>query len=107
MLLLTLGMRRGFHLGMIGQSRRQILRLGGEHDVVSVAEDEHCGVDGWLAVLSGQRIWPRSYDQLVESVPLATVRRALDVMASEIRAGAAKLPSHRDFIELRGAGAPA
>jgi tryptophan halogenase len=74
---------------------------------ITVAEDEHCSVDGWLAVLSGQRVWPRSYDPLVEAVPLATVRRALETMAAQMLAHAEKLPKHRDFIALRGAGATA
>ena len=73
---------------------------------VSIGEEEHCGVDGWLAVLLGQGVLPRSYDPLAETTPLATVRGALSGMAQEMRARAAALPAHREFIALRGATAP-
>ena len=69
---------------------------------ITVGEDEHCGVDGWLAVLLGQGVRPRSYDPLAEVTPLPTVRTALSRLREEIRAQAAALPSHRNFIALRG-----
>ena len=91
----------------VPESLARKLALFTDSGRITVAEEEHCGVDGWLAALTGQRICPRSYDPLVEAVPLAAAQRALSGMAAEMRARAAKLPLHRDFIALRGAGAPA
>ena len=39
-------------------------------------------------------------------MPLATAQRAFAGITAEMRARAATLPSHRDFIALRGASAP-
>src|SRR3954462_14614360 len=53
-------MRWGFHLGMIGHSQRQILRLGGEHNVVSVAEDKHfrCAPDDLFQIHHRSHLQP-------------------------------------------------
>ncbi|HEY5755529.1 MAG TPA: tryptophan halogenase family protein, partial [Steroidobacter sp.] len=69
---------------------------------ITAAENEHCGADGWLFVLLGQGLLPRSYDPLVESMPLATAQRALAGISAEMRRRAAALPAHRDFIALCG-----
>ena len=73
---------------------------------VNIDEDDHCGVDGWLAVLLGQGLRPKSWDPLAETTPLATARGALAKMAAEIRARATALPMHREYIAMRGATAP-
>jgi tryptophan 7-halogenase len=87
------------------ESLRRRLALFADSGRITVAEDEHCGVDGWLFVLLGQGLIPKSYDPLAESMPLATARRAFAGISAEMRARAAALPMHRDFIALRGASA--
>jgi len=65
---------------------------------LTIAEEEHCGQDGWLAVLLGQRVLPRSYDPLAECTPVAIARNALTGMSAEMRARAASAPLHRDYL---------
>ena len=90
----------------VPESLARKLALFADSGRITIAEEDHCGVDGWLFVLLGQGLMPRSYDPLVESMPIATARRALGGIAAEMRARAATLPPHRDFIALRGASAP-
>jgi len=70
---------------------------------LTIGEEEHCGVEGWLAVLLGQGLRPRSFDPLAEIAPLENLRSALGSLAAEIRARAAALPGHRESIANRGA----
>lgn len=88
------------------ESLRRRLALFADSGRITISEDEHCGVDAWLFVLLGQGLLPRSYDPLVESMPLATARRAFAGIATEMRTRAAELPLHRDFIARSGVGAP-
>ncbi len=69
---------------------------------LTIGEEEHCGLDGWLAVLLGQHVLPRSYDPLAECTPLAHARDALAKMAAEMRLRAASAPLHRDYLLQRG-----
>ena len=82
------------------------LSLFADSGRVSIGEDEHCGVDGWLAVLLGQGIRPRTWDPLAQTTPLANMRSALTGMAAEMRARVQALPTHREFIAARGVAAP-
>jgi tryptophan halogenase len=82
------------------------LELFADSGRITVAEDDHCGVDGWLTVLLGKGLLPRSYDPLAETMPLATAQRAFAGIAAEMRTRAASLPLHRDFIARCGASAP-
>ena len=68
---------------------------------LTIGEEEHCGHDGWLAVLLGQGVQPRSYDPLAECTPLAHARDALAKMAAEMQARAASVPLHRDYLLQR------
>lgn len=88
----------------VPESLARKLALFTDSGRINVDEDEHCGADGWLAVLSGQRVSPKSYDPLVETVPIAAARRALTGMAAQMRARAAAMPLHRDYLATRGAG---
>ena len=74
---------------------------------LTIGEEEHCGVEGWLAVLLGQGFRPRSFDPLAEIAPFENLRSALISLAAEIRARAAALPGHRESIASRGAAVPA
>jgi len=69
---------------------------------LTIGEDEHCGQDGWLAVLLGQRVLPLSHDPLAECTPVANAREALTRMSTEMRARAAAAPLHRDYLVQRG-----
>ena len=69
---------------------------------LTIGEEEHCGVDGWLAVLFGQGIQPRSYDPLAEATPLAAARDALAKMAAEMRTRAREAPTQREFLARNG-----
>jgi tryptophan halogenase len=82
------------------------LALYADSGRITAAENEHCGADGWLFVLLGQGLLPRSYDPLAEAMPLATAQRAFAGIAAEMRRRAATLPAHRDFIALCGASRP-
>jgi tryptophan halogenase len=70
---------------------------------LTIGEDEHCGLDGWLGVLFGQRVSARSYDPLAEGAPLDSLQRSLAVFAAGIREAVGKLPTQRDFLERRRA----
>jgi tryptophan halogenase len=82
------------------------LALFADSGRIIIGEEEHCGVDGWLAVLLGQGLQPASYDPLAETTPHATARGALAHMAAEMRARAQELPAHREYLARRGASAP-
>jgi len=88
------------------ESLRQRIALFADSGRITVGEDEFCGVDGWLAVLSGQGVRPETYDPLADVTPFDTASGALAGMARDMKAAAASLPSHRDFIAARGASAP-
>ena len=61
------------------------LALFADSGRITAAENEHCGADGWLFVLLGQGLMPRSYDPLVEAMPLATAQRAFAGICAEMR----------------------
>lgn len=69
---------------------------------LTIGEEEHCGVDGWLAVLLGQGVQPRTYDPLAESTTIDVARHALANMAAEMRARAAQVPTQREFLARAG-----
>lgn len=69
---------------------------------LTIGEDEHCGLDGWLAVLLGQGVQPLSHDPLAECTPMAHARDALNRMSTEMRLRAASAPLHRDYLVQRG-----
>lgn len=62
----------------------------------------------WLAVLTGQGIFPERFDPLVDVTDLDTIQRRLAATRLSIRRAAEALPSHADFIARNGlAGAAA
>lgn len=70
---------------------------------LAIAEDDHCGQDGWLSVLFGHRVLPRSFDPLAEGPPLDSLQRSLGAFAAGIRDAVGKLPTQREFLGRRGA----
>jgi tryptophan 7-halogenase len=92
----------------VPETLRQRVSLFADSGRITVGEDEFCGVDGWLSVLSGQGVNPGCYDPLAEVTSLAVTRNALTNLAREMQAKAETLPLHRAFIVAVGAvGAPA
>jgi tryptophan 7-halogenase len=53
----------------------------------------------WLAVMTGQEIWPRRYDPLADFVDLDRVRSRLSGLRSAIARTAEGMPPHAQFIE--------
>lgn len=84
----------------------QRLALFADSARLTIGEEEHCGADGWLAVLLGQGVRPRSYDPLAEVTPKAGARDALGKMAAEMRARATDVPLHRDYLLRQALMAP-
>ena len=78
---------------------------------LTIGEEEHCGVEGWLAVLFGQGLMPRAYDRLADFISLdeldENLRLALASLAADIGARAAALPRHREAISNLGAAVSA
>jgi tryptophan halogenase len=61
-------------------------------------DDELFVLASWLAVFTGQDIWPRQCEPLVETLEVADVSARLSKMRNAIRAAAEAMPSHRNFI---------
>ena len=87
------------------ESLARRLALFADSARLSIGEEEHCGADGWLAVLLGQGVSPRSYDPLADETPLATASGALADIATQMRSRALGLPLHREFIAQHGVAA--
>ncbi|WP_337880790.1 tryptophan halogenase family protein [Rheinheimera sp.] len=60
--------------------------------------DEMFRLESWTHVMLGQRLEPKSYHQLVASVPEAEMKAHLQQIRSSIRRAVEPLPSHQDFI---------
>lgn len=52
----------------------------------------------WLAVLTGQKIWPRGYEPLTDAVDVGEVRKLLANLRATIRQAVDKMPAQRDYI---------
>jgi tryptophan halogenase len=61
-------------------------------------EDDLFSVTSWVAVMLGQGIWPKAYDEIVNSMTDAELTDALGHMRTSIRDAAEKLPSQQNYI---------
>ena len=61
-------------------------------------EEETFARDSWLAVLLGQGFLPRRIDPLVEAVPPAHARAAMDTIIAGIAAALPHTPSHATYL---------
>ncbi len=52
----------------------------------------------WIAILTGQGIWPERYDPLADVLDVEDLRRRLRHMKALIAEAATQMPTHRDFI---------
>jgi tryptophan halogenase len=52
----------------------------------------------WLAILTGQNIWPERYDALVDVLEVEDVRARLSTMRTAILRTAEGMPTHEDYI---------
>lgn len=61
-------------------------------------EDELFSVTSWVAVLLGQNVWPRGYDEIVDSMSDAELLDVLDRMQSRIAETAQAMPTQADYL---------
>jgi tryptophan halogenase len=57
----------------------------------------------WLAVLLGQRVMPKRWDQRADAIPADELGAAMDRLKRGIAATAAQMPDHQEFIVRRNA----
>jgi tryptophan halogenase len=60
----------------------------------------------WLSVMTGQHVWPRRYDPLVDSLGVDEIKRRLQTVKALIAQTAAAMPTHEDFIAANCRAAP-
>jgi tryptophan halogenase len=60
--------------------------------------EEMFRLESWTHVMLGQRLQPKSYHQLVASLPAQELRQHLQNIRDTIGRAVEKLPSHRDFL---------
>nr|WP_280742304.1 tryptophan 7-halogenase [Sphingomonas jejuensis] len=70
-------------------------------------DDDLFSVASWVAVLTGQGIWPRGHDPLVDSLDDQRVLAALAGLADAYSRTAAAMPAHDRFVDYLRASAPA
>ena len=83
----------------IPDTLRHKIELFRAHGRVAIYDDELFITTNWLAVLTGQGVWPRRCEPAVEVADLAAARARLQGMRASIREAALAMPTHRDFIE--------
>ena len=65
---------------------------------VAVYDEELFILANWFAVLTGQDVWPRRYDPLVDLIEPERIKDHLRRVKAAIQVCAQSLPSHREFI---------
>jgi tryptophan 7-halogenase len=83
----------------IPETLREKIELFRDSGRISLLDEEHFNEDSWLTLFLGQRIDPHGHDPLADVLDIAVVRAAFSRASSAIRAAAAALPSHRQFID--------
>jgi tryptophan halogenase len=82
----------------IPDSLRYRIELFKSHGRVTFSDRELFVESNWLSVLTGQNIWPRSYDPLVDVMPLPEIRERLERTRALIQQTADAMPTHEQFI---------
>ena len=80
------------------ESLEHKLKLFAARGHVPYFKDGFFSRDSWLAVLFGQGLVPRAYDQLADFIPLDELDAKLRVLHSRIAAHVADMPSHAEAI---------
>jgi tryptophan halogenase len=83
----------------IPESLAQRIALFRENAIVYQGPDEMFRVDSWLQVMLGQRLIPRSYHHMARLLGEERLRNALDTLSGKIAGAAAKMPTHRAFLD--------
>ncbi len=85
------------------QRKIDLFRTGGRF----FRDDDELFIDSnWIAVFLGQKIWPQSYDPLVDSVDIAAVRSKFERLQTILRTTAQSMPTHSAFIARHCAAPP-
>lgn len=82
----------------IPDSLRYRIELFKSHGRVTFSDRELFVESNWLSVLTGQNIWPRGYDPLVDVMPLPEIRERLERTRALIQQTADAMPTHEQFI---------
>lgn len=77
------------------ERRMALFRVSGR---CLIEGDELFSLNSWLAVLLGQGVWPKSYSELVNSVPEAELARMLAQLKGSISQVANSMPGHEAYI---------
>jgi tryptophan halogenase len=56
------------------------------------------GEASWIAVMTGQNIWPERYDPLADALDPDEIRRRLAAIRDEIRRTVDAMPTHEAFL---------
>jgi tryptophan halogenase len=65
---------------------------------IAVYDEELFILSNWLAVLTGQDIWPQHYDPLVDTIDVETLKSHLARQRAAIRQCVNSMPTHSEFI---------
>jgi tryptophan halogenase len=82
----------------IPDSLRYRIDLFKSNGRVTFSDRELFVESNWLSVLTGQNIWPRGYDPLVDVRDVAEIRQRLERTKALIRQTADAMPTHSEFI---------
>jgi len=77
------------------QQRLELFRSSGR---LNVPTDDCFAEEDWLALLLGQSLIPEGYDPLAAGSDPDDTRRALQHLATTIREGVQRMPTHRDYL---------
>ncbi|WP_428312890.1 tryptophan halogenase family protein [Hydrocarboniphaga sp.] len=77
------------------QQKLELFRTSGR---IFRYKDELFAENSWLAVMLGQRIVPRSYDPVADSIPVDHMSRAIVELRAGILKAAESMPEHAAFI---------
>ena len=90
----------------IPDSLRYRIDLFRSNGRVTFSDRELFVESNWLSVLTGQMVWPRRYDPLVDVTDVAEIRQRLQRVKMLIEQTAAAMPTHEDFIAKNCRAAP-
>jgi tryptophan halogenase len=90
----------------IPESLAQRIELFRECAHAYQATDEMFRVESWMQVMLGQGLRPRGYHHMGRMLGPERLRRALETLKSSIAGAVARMPTHREFLNLHCGGSP-